>query len=115
MDIDRELGSVAGPQVLIALRVDRLVVDLRARRCGALRNHRERTRSLPSGANPITGRRLHVAEQDAAQAVGALRDHGMTGSVEEGDALLRAEAGRVHLTNAPMGAEPRGGSACGAG
>src|ERR1700722_2465248 len=79
---DRELGAVARGQVLVAVVLDRLVIDARIPGLGRLAMHRYRCRlvAAASESDSVAGARLHTREHHATLGVGGLpRAHATLG------------------------------------
>ena len=102
--VDRELGAVAGRQVPVAARGDRLAVAVRARRGGALGEHGQRPGLLAAALDPhaVPVARLDLAEDQAAEPVRARGPDRAPAGVQQGRARARREAGHVDLPRAAV-------------
>ncbi len=105
--VDRELRPVARREVAVAVVRDRLVVDVRIPWRRGIGVHRDRSRLGPAGggAHAVSPARWHVAEQQPAERVRALRVEGRSVGPQQRHARVRRQACDVDLLGAPVCAE----------
>src|SRR3954447_24933538 len=113
MHVDRELRAVAGRQIAIAARRDRLVVDGGAGRRGPGREHPEPRGLLavPAGADAVAAAWPQTAEEDAAERVRALLRDRLAAAVQQLHRRPRRKPGRIDLPGAAVGVDCRLGGA----
>ena len=104
MDRVRQLGAVAGGHVAVAVRRDRLVVDVGRGRGGLLRQDRQRSGRLAGRVepHPIAISRRDLAEQDPAEVVGGPGLDHLIGGVEQRGRAAGGQAGCVDLLDAAV-------------
>jgi hypothetical protein len=106
VDVDRQLRPITGGQVLVAVRFDLLVVDRGVRRRRAPGQHGQRFRARPAGDfEQVVLAWRDFAEEDAAEAVGALRLDDVARSVGERHLGARRDPGRVDLFDRAVSVE----------